>query len=229
VLKALVIFDVDGTLIRSVAVDSECYASAFCDHLGIDGTSTAWETYPRGTDPGIAVTLYERHRGRAPLPSELAAFHDLFAERLRAALGIHQLDEVPGARALLSALRADARFELAIATGAWRRSAMLKLTAADIDVAGIPFASADDAFDRSQIVRTAMARSKGDVDRAIFVSDGLFDVATASKLGIGFLGVGNGERAAALKDAGAGSVLADFLDTAPIVEKLWAAAIPFTP
>ena len=59
--------------------------SAFCDHLGIDGISTAWETYPCVTDPGIAVTLYELHRGRAPLPSELAAFHDLFTERLKAA------------------------------------------------------------------------------------------------------------------------------------------------
>ena len=39
--KALVIFDVDGTLVRSMAVDSQCYVSAFCDHLGIDSISTA--------------------------------------------------------------------------------------------------------------------------------------------------------------------------------------------
>jgi beta-phosphoglucomutase-like phosphatase (HAD superfamily) len=106
-----VIFDVDGTLVRSMAVDSQCYVSAFCDHLGIDSINTAWETYPRVTDPGIAVTLYERHRGRAPLASELAAFHDLFTERLEAALEISQPVEVPGARALLCALLEDPRFE----------------------------------------------------------------------------------------------------------------------
>ena len=225
--KALVIFDVDGTLIRSMAVDSQCYVSAFCDHLGIDGISTAWETYPRVTDPGIAVTLYERHRGRAPLPSELAVFHDLFTERLNAALEINQLVEVPGARALLRALREDARFELAIATGAWRRSAMLKLAAAEIDIAGLVFASADDAVDRGEIVRKAMVQLAGGVDRAIFVGDGLWDVATASRLGLGFLGIGSGERAAALRSAGAGSVLADFLETPAVVEKLWATAMPF--
>ena len=163
--KALVIFDVDGTLIRSMAVDSQCYVSAFCDHLGIDGISTAWETYPRATDPGIAVTLYELHRGRAPLPSELAVFHDLFTERLNAALEINQLVEVPGARALLRALREDARFELAIATGAWRRSAMLKLAAAEIDIAGLVFASADDAVDRGEIVRKAMVQLRSEGQR----------------------------------------------------------------
>jgi len=212
-----------------MAVDSQCYVSAFCDHLGIDGISTVWETYARVTDPGIAVTLYERHRGRAPLPSELAAFHDLFTERLKAALEINQLVEVPGARALLRALREDARFELAIATGAWRRSAMLKLAATEIDIAGIAFASADDAVDRGEIVRKAMVQLAGGVDRAIFVGDGLWDVATASRLGLGFLGIGSGEQAAALRGAGASSVLADFLDTPAIVEKLWATAMPLNP
>ena len=133
--------------------------------------------------------------------------------------------EVPGACALLRALREDARFELAIATGAWRRSAMLKLAAAEIDIAGVASASAD--VDRGEIVRKAMVRLAGGVDRAIFAGDGLWDVATASTLGLGFLGIGSGDRAAALKGAGAGSVLADFLDTPAVVEKLWATAMPF--
>ena len=121
--KALVIFDVDGTLIRSMAVDSQCYVSAFCDHLGIDGISTAWETYPR-----VNRSRHRRHPLRA-------------SSRARAApVGVNQLVEVPGARALLRALREDARFELAIVTGAWRRSAMLKLAAAEIDIAGLVFA-----------------------------------------------------------------------------------------
>ena len=34
---------------------------------------------------------------------------------------------------------------------------------------------------------------------------------------------------AALRGAGAGSVLADFLDTSAVVEKLWATAMPFNP
>jgi phosphoglycolate phosphatase-like HAD superfamily hydrolase len=106
---------------------------------------------------------------------------------------------------------------------------MLKLAAAEIDIAGLVFASADDAVDRGEIVRKAMVQLAGSVDRAIFVGDGLWDVATASRLGLGFLGIGSGERAAALRGAGAGSVLADFLDTPAVVEKLWATAMPFNP
>ena len=51
----------------------------------------------------------------------------------------------------------------------------------------------------------------------------------ANRLGMGFLGIGSGERAAALRGAGAGSVLADVLDTPAVVEKLWATAMPFNP
>jgi hypothetical protein len=46
---------------------------------------------------------------------------------------------------------------------------------------------------------------------------------------LGFLGIGSGERAAALRSAGVGSVLADFLDTPAVVEKLWATAMPLDP
>ena len=90
-----------------------------------------------------------------------------------------------------------------VATGAWRRSAMLKLAAAEIDIAGLVFASADDAVDRGEIVRKAMVQLAGGVDRAIFVGDGLWDVATASRLGLGILGIGSGEWAAELRGAGA--------------------------
>jgi hypothetical protein len=46
---------------------------------------------------------------------------------------------------------------------------------------------------------------------------------------LGFLGIASGDQAAALRGAGAGSVLADFLDTPAVVEKLWATAMPFDP
>ena len=56
--KALVIFDVDRTLMRSMAVDSKCYVSAFCDHLGIDGISTVWETSNGRTSCLTASTMW---------------------------------------------------------------------------------------------------------------------------------------------------------------------------
>ena len=210
-------------------------------------SSAQWRWIPNATcrlfatiSLSTASARLGRHILAGPIPASpspstsviagaIAAFHDLFTERLKAALEINQLVEVPGARALLRALREDARFELAIATGAWRRSATLKLAAAEIDIAGLVFASADDAVDRGEIVRKAMVQLAGGVDRAIFVGDGLWDVATASRLGLGFLGIGSGERAAALRGAGVGSVLADFLDTPAVVEKLWATAMPFNP
>ena len=41
----LVVFDIDGTLLRTSGVDDECYAQALRETLGIEGISTDWGAY----------------------------------------------------------------------------------------------------------------------------------------------------------------------------------------
>src|ERR1700722_12288245 len=67
--------------------------------------------------------------------------------------------EIAGAAALLRLLSTHARWHVAIATVGWRMSARLKLAAAGLPVDVFPWANADDALDRADILRTAIGRA----------------------------------------------------------------------
>lgn len=226
--RALIIFDVDGTLIESDAIDSECYVAAISEHLGIKECSPDWGTYAHPTDPGVTIELYLRHLGRGPTPVELDAFIDLYVKRLEEDVASRRsaLSEVGGAASMLATMRANERYSVAIATGAWRRSALVKLGAAGIDIEGIPFASGDDAIDRCSIFSLAARRARGPFSRTILVGDGVWDVATARSLNMAFLGVGSGTRADKLRAAGAETVVGDFSSTEAVTVALKLASIP---
>ncbi len=38
----LAIFDIDGTLTRTLSVDAECYIRAFADEFGLSGFNADW-------------------------------------------------------------------------------------------------------------------------------------------------------------------------------------------
>jgi hypothetical protein len=62
----LSIFDIDGTLTESVAVDEVCFVQAFRDMLGIERINTNWLDYHFQTDSGLALEICRNHLGRDP-------------------------------------------------------------------------------------------------------------------------------------------------------------------
>ncbi|MBI3191378.1 MAG: hypothetical protein HYZ36_01850 [Pedosphaera parvula] len=48
----LVIFDIDGTLTETNAVDADCYVRALAEVFGFADVDTDWSTYPHVTDSG---------------------------------------------------------------------------------------------------------------------------------------------------------------------------------
>src|SRR5690349_21329755 len=86
-------------------------------------------------------------------------------------------------------------------------------------------ATSDDHPSREEIVRRAIARAEagnGPFESIVSVGDGIWDVRTARALGIGFVGIGRGERAERLGREGAGQVFEDFRDWDAFVECLTA-------
>jgi phosphoglycolate phosphatase-like HAD superfamily hydrolase len=157
----LALFDIDGTLLRSTAVDDHCYARAVTEVFGIAGFSTDWMDYPYSTDSGIVGELVRRHRGRDPSGEELERFREHFFGLLKAAVEgrPESIAVVPGSAALIGVLESSGRWRAAIATGTWRRAAVWKLALAGIDPDGLALATADDARDRAEIVLTAIRRA----------------------------------------------------------------------
>jgi hypothetical protein len=81
---------------------------------------------------------------------------------------------------------------ISLATGGWSETAKLKLASADISVIGIPMASSDDHFDRTEIMKLAAARSGVSGDCVItYFGDGQWDKNASEKLGFNFILVGD--------------------------------------
>jgi beta-phosphoglucomutase-like phosphatase (HAD superfamily) len=179
-----VVFDIDGTLTRSMDVDAAAYVRAFREVHGVDASGWARGAHP--TDQGIALELLRRAFGRPPLPAEIAALRNRFLELLAASLPRGPELQMPGAGALLRRLRADGH-AVALATGSWRASAELKLRAAALPVADLPLVTSDEHVEREAILRDAVARLGG---KAVYVGDAAWDARAAAAVGIPFVGVG---------------------------------------
>jgi beta-phosphoglucomutase-like phosphatase (HAD superfamily) len=223
----LVIFDIDGTLTESVAVDELCFVQAFRDVLGIRSINTNWLVYHFQTDSGLTLEICRKHLGRDPDAAEIRHLQARFAQMLRAAVeGTGQaIWAIPGAAAFLDSLRVQGRWFVAIATGGWSVSARFKLASAGLDVGGFPWASADDALDRVDILQTAIGRAgqmygRNAFEKVVYVGDGVWDVRAAKALGIGFLGRAAENNAGRLLEEGALCVLSDFSDPMGVKECL---------
>jgi phosphoglycolate phosphatase-like HAD superfamily hydrolase len=107
----------------------------------------------------------------------------------------------------------------------------MKLRAASINYHGIPGGFAEDGVAREAIVGAAISRSQNhyrqdNFDRIVSVGDGVWDVRTAARLGLAFIGVASGARAEMLREAGAKHVIPDFEDDDRFFEWLEEAEAP---
>ena len=222
----LVIFDVDGTLVQSYVLDGECFVAACHDALGIADVDTDWARYDHVTDPGIAAQIIRERRGREPRAGELARLQSAFCDRLAKTAGRDgAYAALPGAAGLLAALRARAGWSMALATGAWRAAARIKIGRSGLELDHVPAAFGEDGPSRQGIVGAAIARARdqaggADFAQMVCIGDGVWDVYTATSLGLSCIGVGSGETAERLAAAGAARVVADFTDLEAILNAL---------
>jgi phosphoglycolate phosphatase-like HAD superfamily hydrolase len=226
----LAVFDIDGTLTDTNAVDDACFRRAIGETLDIDATSVDWSQAPDVTDSALLAWLAERYE-RLPLSERTAGvvldcFLELLeAERVRAPL---QYRLIAGAEQLFAAL-ARAGWTCALATGGWEQSARLKLDAAGLEASTLPLASSSDASTRVEIMQIAasLARANGDAfERIVSVGDALWDLRAAAELHWPFIGIAVGSAAVTLRNQGATTILPDFSDLAAVLAALAQAEPP---
>ena len=91
---------------------------------------------------------------------------------------------------MLQSLNESDAHAVAIATGGWFESAVLKLDSAGLHRPGIPVATADDSWDRTEIMRIALARLGTGFESVTYYGDGPWDRAACEALGWRFVAVG---------------------------------------
>lgn len=185
-----VIFDIDGTLLDSAAVDDALYRDAVASVLGDVRFRDSLADYDFVTDSGILAQLFQDN-GLSEDATLVAAIKAEFAGMIAAHVAKNgPFAEIPGARRLLGELSASRRFAVAIATGGWRVSARLKLESAGLGDFAVPLATSDDSHQRTKIMRVALARLGDGFDSVTYYGDGPWDRDAARELGWAFVPVG---------------------------------------
>ncbi len=218
-LMTLVMFDIDGTLTESFALDAVAFLDALHDVFGFDHVSDDWASYQHVTDAGILAEVFDLRWSRPPSPEEIARIQAHFVALLSARVAaVGGIQPVSGAEALLARLLASPDHAVAYASGGWGAAARMKLRSAGLPITGVPCAFSDDEISREGLCRLAQARAEvhygQTFSRIIYVGDGVWDVRASKRLGYGFIGVSQAAGAQRLRAEGAVHVLPDFQDIA---------------
>jgi phosphoglycolate phosphatase-like HAD superfamily hydrolase len=220
----LVIFDIDGTLTQTMKGDEECFVRSLAEVCGFSDVDTDWSRYKHATDSGVFHEIYESRTGRSPSANEISRFRQHFVGLLAQVSSEAAFAAVAGAPLLLSLLADSTEHRVALATGAWRDSARLKMTSAGLRYDDYPAASSDDALDRESIIRLSIRRAVeryGKIISTVYVGDGVWDARACRTVGIPFIGIAADDRAARLSAEGAVCVFPDFSDTDSFVSSLY--------
>jgi phosphoglycolate phosphatase-like HAD superfamily hydrolase len=226
----LAIFDMDGTLTNSNKVDAACYVRSIIEEFGIENVDDSWETYKNVTDPGVFDEIFENAFSREPSETETQRFLKRFLDMLEEC---RERDpalfaEIAGAGDILKMLRKHPEWEIGIATGAWRESALFKFESAGIAIEGIPFVTGSDEKSREGILRKCIGAAKdhyrvGDFERIVSIGDAVWDLRTAANMKIPFIGINKPEKFQALSEC---KILRDYSDSEKFMRYLEEATVP---
>ncbi|MEM8885552.1 MAG: HAD family hydrolase [Planctomycetota bacterium] len=219
----LALFDIDGTLTRTLGYCNDLLSEAIATVAEVPGLTLDWSLDPDCTDSGLTAAHFHHAHGRAPSSDEMQAVHDRFLGGLQAA--DVSAEPVRGARDVLHRVEAHPQWAIGLATGNWRSTAEVKFRWAGLDWCDErPIGCADDAHRRPDILRAAVERARARhgverFERVVYLGDGTHDVRAARAIGAGFVAVTAVRPPEPLRDEGARTFLDHFEDD----DRLWQA------
>jgi phosphoglycolate phosphatase-like HAD superfamily hydrolase len=213
----LVLFDVDGTLIRSMQDDGECLVASLYEVFGFTDVEEDWSCYQHITDIGILIEAFEQRSGRPPSEAEIATFCEHFVGLITERCSEKPMEPIAGAALLLESLGEREDIAIAFATGSFRRSAAVKMQSARLSFDQAPAATCNDAISRHEIMEIGIAKAAADqgvprFENVVYVGDGVWDVWACRRLGLPFIGVAADITAERLRAEGIEFLLPDLRD-----------------
>ena len=185
-----VIFDIDGTLLHSAAVDDALYRQAVGETFGEVKLRGSLHDYDYITDTGILWSILDDNdmqRDERHVDAIRTRFVELLEQHVKES---GPFREIAGACEMIAALRASPVHAVAMATGGWQESAELKLRTAGVDFDGIPLVTSNDHHERTGIMELALERLGSGFESVTYYGDGPWDRAACIELGWNFVAVG---------------------------------------
>ncbi|HEY8449625.1 MAG TPA: HAD family hydrolase [Bacillota bacterium] len=190
-MSVLLLFDIDGTLLRAPAA-RKAYQAVFRERFGSDVVLNGYD-FSGQTDRIAFRELVERAGATA---AEVDAVLERYLDRLELELQHEPGYCLPGVRALLRACAREPDFFLALGTGNLERGARAKLRALGLDAFFPVGGFADDAEQRPDILAAALRKARRyyarRFRRVIVIGDTPRDIAAARAIGARVLAVATG-------------------------------------
>ena len=124
-------------------------------------------------------------------PRITSAVKTLFVDSLRTHIrAAGSFPTIDGAVRFFDEVRRSRDTQVAIATGGWRDSALLKLNSAGFEIDGIPLVTSDDSPFRVEIMRCALEQAGQGVESVTYFGDAEWDRRACRQLGWEFVAVG---------------------------------------
>lgn len=188
--RTAIIFDIDGTLLKSEHLDAKYFVQAVREVAGEIYIADDWSCYKKVTDVGIITEILEQN-GRTGIPAYIKAIRKRFGELLHRHFARGgTCTPVDGSGQFLTLLAANPAYVIGIATGGWHHSARMKLGAAGIDVSAIAMSTSDDGDERTEIMLHCLGKMSPTPERAVYIGDGSWDRDACHELGWHFIGIG---------------------------------------
>lgn len=215
----LLVFDVDGTLTDTSAVDKLCYNNTFVNQFNQSLEDLQFMDYDQVTDNGLVMQVMKQYfdKDEPEWTDFLKAKSGFFLELMKS----HQespdlFKQIPGGAAMWERMSDAENVQLAVATGCWEMSAIFKLEKAGYDLGMIPFSHNDSSLTRSDILLDAIHQSKlfyqnSRYEKIIYVADGVWDFHVTQELGVPLIGI-DVHQDGKLKELGCEHVMKDYTD-----------------
>jgi phosphoglycolate phosphatase-like HAD superfamily hydrolase len=195
--KTLLLFDIDGTLLRAEDATRQAIIKTFRDIFGIENPIQNFSFSGR-TDPGIFRDVALKSLGRPIGDGEYQTVADRYLSFLPGELKRCAFRLMPGVARLLSELSRRTDVILGLETGNIEPAAYLKLKRGDIDHYFSFGGFGSDSEDRTELIRVAIERARklnngAIADENIFViGDSPHDISAGKNTGASTIAVGTG-------------------------------------
>jgi len=192
----LLLFDIDGTLLRCGRQVRVLFAEALVEVFGTEGDLDGYD-FSCKTDPRIVRELMMgAGLSAVEVQERLPSMREAYLARLEARLG--EVEVIPGVTEVLAALAGRRDVALGLLTGNWRRGAGAKLGRAGLGHLFAFGAFGDDGEDRACLPPLALQRACEATGHpftpadALIIGDSVEDVRCARACSIPLLAVASG-------------------------------------
>lgn len=222
-LQTLLLFDIDGTLIKGARSARTAFARAIQSCLGVSVDLSTLNSAGK-TDYRIMQEIFEQHR----LPADGVDWDALrasFLHHIEEAVRLEPGEPCPGVRPLLDALAHKHATAVALGTGNLKSSAYAKLAAHGLDGYFATGGFGDDSIDRNAIITVGITRAQAHhgvrFERVAVIGDTPYDIGAAQANRVHSLCVATGPfDAESLRASGATVVLPDFSQTEAVMRAI---------